>query len=104
MQRIDCTVNNYAWGKEGNESEVAKLFAAGHGKFKVSSKMPYSELWMGTHPDGPAKVRDSAENLSKFIAKNDFENGKDEIHLPFIMKIMSIKHSLSLQVHPNRPN
>uniref|UniRef100_A0A914YUF5 mannose-6-phosphate isomerase n=1 Tax=Panagrolaimus superbus TaxID=310955 RepID=A0A914YUF5_9BILA len=103
MQRLDCHVKNYAWGKDGNESEVAQLFAAGHPQHQVGPKTPYAELWMGTHPDGPARVRDSSENLSKLIAKNNSENNnKQEIHLPFIMKIMSIKHTLSLQVHPTK--
>lgn len=63
---------------------------------------------MGTHPDGPAKVRNSSECLSKMLARknknNFFSNLKkvEDIHLPFIMKIMSIKHTLSLQVHPTK--
>ena len=106
MQRLDCHVKNYAWGKNGTESEVARLFAAGHPKHEVGPTTPYAELWMGTHPDGPAMVRDSSENLSKLIAKNNSSenNNKEELHLPFIMKIMSIKHTLSLQVHPTKVN
>lgn len=63
---------------------------------------------MGTHPDGPAKVRASSECLSKMIARKSESNllnnikKSDDIHLPFIMKIMSIKHTLSLQVHPTK--
>ena len=59
---------------------------------------------MGTHPDGPARVRSTSEKLSRHIAKTDSSKKlqKEEIHLPFIMKIMSIKHTLSLQVHPTK--
>lgn len=65
---------------------------------------------MGTHPDGPARVRDSSERLSRVIARsesaqllnNNNKRQTDEIHLPFIMKIMSIRHTLSLQVHPTK--
>jgi mannose-6-phosphate isomerase class I len=67
---------------------------------------------MGTHPDGPAKIRETNERLSSLIAQsdsasylinnNDSKTFMEDIHLPFIMKIMSIKHTLSLQVHPNR--
>ena len=103
MQRLDCHVKNYAWGKDGHDSEVARLFADGHPDHKIGPKTPYAELWMGTHPDGPAQVRDSSENLSRLIARNWSENNnKEEVHLPFIMKIMSIKHTLSLQVHPTK--
>ncbi|KAE9548635.1 hypothetical protein FO519_008159 [Halicephalobus sp. NKZ332] len=105
MQRLDCHVKNYAWGKEGEASEVARLFAAGHPDHQIGSQTPYAELWMGTHPDGPARVRNSSENLSRMIAKSDWINNNDkkkEVHLPFIMKIMSIRHTLSLQVHPTK--
>ena len=101
MQRLDCTVKNYAWGKNGEDSEVARLFADGHAKHVIDTAKPYAELWMGTHPDGPAVVRHSSENLSKMIATTSGAE-KPEVHLPFIMKIMSIKHTLSLQVHPTK--
>jgi len=112
MQRLDCHVKEYAWGKRGGTSEVARLFAAGHKSFQIGQKTPYAELWMGTHPDGPARIRQTNERLSSLIAQSDSasyllnNNGSqttvDEIHLPFIMKIMSIKHTLSLQVHPTK--
>ncbi|KAI1720938.1 phosphomannose isomerase type I domain-containing protein [Ditylenchus destructor] len=93
MERLDCHVKEYAWGKRGEESEVARLFSAGHSQFQIGKSTPYAELWMGTHPDGPARVRGSSDCLSRLIAK---------MHLPYIMKIMSIKHTLSLQVHPTK--
>ncbi|KAI6230218.1 Mannose-6-phosphate isomerase [Aphelenchoides fujianensis] len=113
MQRLDCHVKEYAWGKKGSGSEVARLFAAGHKNFKMGSKTPYAELWVGTHPDGAARVQDTGEHLSRMIARSDScnyllnnNNGggedRDEVHLPFIMKIMSIRHTLSLQVHPTK--
>jgi mannose-6-phosphate isomerase len=52
IERLECTVKNYAWGKLGTESEVARLFAAGHENAKIVQNMPYAELWIGTHPDG----------------------------------------------------
>uniref|UniRef100_A0A7E4VTW0 mannose-6-phosphate isomerase n=1 Tax=Panagrellus redivivus TaxID=6233 RepID=A0A7E4VTW0_PANRE len=100
MQRLECHVKNYAWGKDGTGSEVARLFAAGHPNHQIGTTTPYAELWMGTHPDGPARVRESSENLSRLIARGVENNNAKEVHLPFIMKIMSIKHTLSLQVHP----
>lgn len=108
MQRLECQVKKYNWGKRGNDSEVARLFAAGHKKFEVDEDETYAELWMGTHPDGPAVLSNSATRLSSFIAKSHSagylsnNNWKEDIHLPFIMKVMSIARSLSLQVHPNK--
>ncbi|GMS78585.1 hypothetical protein PENTCL1PPCAC_760 [Pristionchus entomophagus] len=107
MERLDCHCNNYQWGKTGAESEVARLFAAGHPDFTIEKK-PYSELWMGTHPDGPARVRASARKLSTHIATSESgrklsnNNRRDNVHLPFIMKVMSIDRTLSIQVHPTK--
>ncbi|VDK59071.1 unnamed protein product [Cylicostephanus goldi] len=117
MQRLECHVKKYKWGKQGNESEVARLFAAGHSNFKVDEDETYAEvdsnfssfyLWMGTHPDGPAVLSNSSTRLSSFIAKSHSasylcnNNLKEDIHLPFIMKVMSIARSLSLQAHPTK--
>lgn len=58
---------------------------------------------MGTHPDGPARLQECNTELSSYRAQQE---GKTETvaqnHLPFIMKIMSIRHTLSLQVHPTK--
>uniref|UniRef100_A0A7I4YS12 mannose-6-phosphate isomerase n=1 Tax=Haemonchus contortus TaxID=6289 RepID=A0A7I4YS12_HAECO len=108
MQRLECHVKKYNWGKRGTESEVARLFAAGHKNFVVDEEETYAELWMGTHPDGPAMLSNSGTRLSSFIAKSHSagylsnNNWKEDIHLPFIMKVMSIARSLSLQVHPTK--
>lgn len=107
MERLDCHCNNYQWGKTGEQSEVARLFAAGHPDFTIEPK-PYSELWMGTHPDGPARIRSMGRKLSTHIAQSESakqlanNNRRDNVHLPFIMKVMSIDRTLSLQVHPTK--
>uniref|UniRef100_A0A0K0DWK6 mannose-6-phosphate isomerase n=1 Tax=Strongyloides stercoralis TaxID=6248 RepID=A0A0K0DWK6_STRER len=121
MERLNCHVKEYAWGKKGFDSEVARLYADGHDQFKVDREQTYAELWMGTHPDGPAIVKNTNVKLSTIIAKDnskstfsikssssDFsysynsDDEKDDSHLPFIMKIMSINKTLSLQVHPTK--
>lgn len=30
MERLDCHVQNYDWGKKGTKSDVARIYAAGH--------------------------------------------------------------------------
>jgi hypothetical protein len=37
-------VKEYAWGKRGGTSEVARLFAAGHKHFQIGQKTPYAEV------------------------------------------------------------
>lgn len=55
MLRLHCEAQNYAWGRLGEESEVAKLHSSGTGAI-VTAATPYAELWMGTHPSGPSLV------------------------------------------------
>uniref|UniRef100_A0A915NZ35 Phosphomannose isomerase type I catalytic domain-containing protein n=1 Tax=Meloidogyne floridensis TaxID=298350 RepID=A0A915NZ35_9BILA len=82
IERLNCAVKNYAWGKLGENSEVARLYVEGHEDKEINSDTPYAELWIGTHPDAFYK--------------------RYRLQLPFIMKIMSIRHTLSLQVHPTK--
>ena len=98
IERLECTVKNYAWGKLGLQSEVARLFAAGHLQAQIGHALPYAELWIGTHPDGPALIQAKKVRLSEFIGEQEAADG----HLPYIMKVMSIEHTLSLQVHPTK--
>ncbi|KAF1750759.1 hypothetical protein GCK72_017310 [Caenorhabditis remanei] len=106
MEQLQCHVKQYAWGKYGEESEVARLFADGHDGFQIDNKKPYAELWMGTHPDGPAQLKKCSTRLSTYLAKHPSpltnNNSAKNIHLPFIMKVMSIRTTLSLQVHPTK--
>uniref|UniRef100_A0A0N5APE6 mannose-6-phosphate isomerase n=1 Tax=Syphacia muris TaxID=451379 RepID=A0A0N5APE6_9BILA len=104
MERLQCHVQNYVWGKKGVNSEVARVYAAGH-DVKIDENLSYAELWMGTHPDGPAKIKGTNTELSKYIANTEssvYERSKQEMHLPFIMKLMSIAKTLSIQVHPTK--
>ena len=41
--KLSCAVQNYAWGKVGEESEVARL-KGGDPTFTVDPKLPYAEV------------------------------------------------------------
>ena len=41
--RLSCAVQNYAWGKVGSESEVARL-KSGEPGFIVNQDQPYAEV------------------------------------------------------------
>lgn len=43
MERLQCHVQNYAWGKKGMNSEVARIYAAGHDT-KIDSDKSYAEV------------------------------------------------------------
>ncbi|EFO27167.1 phosphomannose isomerase type I [Loa loa] len=105
MEKLKCCVQTYAWGKKGMASEVARLYAMGNPDASIDDRTSYAELWMGTHPDGPCQIQRSQKKLSQHIAEYEaitHRKVSPERHLPFIMKLMSIQHNLSVQVHPTK--
>lgn len=110
---LDCVVQCYEWGKRGERSEVGRLKRASDASFHLSEALPYAELWMGTHPSGPAKVKASGQLLGDFIAESGAE-GRDVVgtvppayaakksDLPFMFKVLSINTALSIQAHPDK--
>ncbi|XP_077565755.1 mannose-6-phosphate isomerase [Stigmatopora nigra] len=107
---LTCSVQNYAWGKVGLDSEVAKLVVGGDPLAVIEEGKPYAELWMGAHPKGDAEIKDNRiaqTTLGQWIAhfpaclgskvKDTFQ-GK----LPFLFKVLSVNTALSIQAHPNR--
>eukprot|EP01099_Mayorella_cantabrigiensis_P004525 TRINITY_DN3410_c0_g1_i1.p1 TRINITY_DN3410_c0_g1~~TRINITY_DN3410_c0_g1_i1.p1 ORF type:complete len:449 (+),score=95.19 TRINITY_DN3410_c0_g1_i1:57-1403(+) len=66
LLELVCAVQNYAWGKIGLQSEVAKLQQT-NAQFQLSPDQTYAELWMGTHPSGPSRIKSTNESLSDFL-------------------------------------
>ncbi|BES91538.1 mannose-6-phosphate isomerase, partial [Nesidiocoris tenuis] len=103
---LKCVPQVYEWGKKGATSQVAKLLAAFNKEFKIDDKVPFAELWMGTHPNGESIVAKTGETLSDYLKKNPKCMGTAETinagDLPFLFKILSIEKALSIQVHPNK--
>ncbi|KAG6392620.1 hypothetical protein SASPL_146844 [Salvia splendens] len=60
--RLKCSVQNYDWGKLGDESSVARLYAKNSGE-EVCGAEPYAELWIGTHDSGLSYVVAAAEGV-----------------------------------------
>ncbi|XP_037109558.1 mannose-6-phosphate isomerase [Syngnathus acus] len=107
---LTCAVQNYAWGKVGLDSEVAKLVLGGDPLAVIEDGKPYAELWMGAHPKGDAQIKDNRiaqTTLGQWIAhfpaclgskvKDTFQG-----QLPFLFKVLSVNTALSIQAHPNR--
>uniref|UniRef100_A0A3B5A972 Mannose-6-phosphate isomerase n=1 Tax=Stegastes partitus TaxID=144197 RepID=A0A3B5A972_9TELE len=107
---LTCAVQNYAWGKVGLDSEVAKLVVGGDPVAVVEDGKPYAELWMGAHPKGDAQIKDNRiaqTTLGQWVAhfpaclgskvKDTFQG-----QLPFLFKVLSVNTALSIQAHPNR--
>ncbi|CAN0117845.1 unnamed protein product, partial [Ectocarpus sp. 6 AP-2014] len=117
MRRLNCAVQNYAWGKRGKDSMVSKLKMMENEGFETEEDKTYAELWMGTHPNGPSRVMPEP---------GDFSEGAEEGHagifliellethphylgdlqeqgdLPFMFKVLSINKALSIQAHPDK--
>mmetsp|Transcript_22841 Transcript_22841/g.38223 ORF Transcript_22841/g.38223 Transcript_22841/m.38223 type:complete len:436 (-) Transcript_22841:1175-2482(-) len=107
MLQLNCTAQSYAWGIEGSKSSVAKFKKAGDSSFEVDEDKYYAELWMGTHPSGPAKLKHNNELLLSWLADKpasvgSVPTGYPYNNLPFLFKVLSVRTALSLQTHPNK--
>jgi mannose-6-phosphate isomerase len=111
LLRLECPAQQYAWGKVGLKSTVAQLVQAGGGT--VEADKPYAELWMGTHPNGPAEVvlEDGSKRLlNEYLIEhpNLISNDASEQEsvkkdgLPYLFKILSVHTALSIQSHPDK--
>lgn len=103
MQRLTGRVQHYAWGSRGAIPRI--LGAAPDGQ-------PWAEYWLGAHASAPSQLEDG-ELLDAHLAGHPQEIGQDADspaqapalpggRLPYLMKILSAAHSLSLQAHPSR--
>jgi mannose-6-phosphate isomerase len=80
LQRLENVIQHYAWGATHDLAEFMGVAVDGR---------PWAELWMGTHPMGMSRLG-GREPLSAIAGD-----------LPFMMKVLAVDQSLSLQVHPN---
>ncbi|TFY77367.1 hypothetical protein EWM64_g6645 [Hericium alpestre] len=111
LYRIKGSVNNYPWGAKGSSSLVAQLAPNSIGpSFKLEEDKPYSELWIGTHPHGPAHLLSEAQSLQELITSNPVHHlGLGVLHkfkyhqLPYLFKVLSVGRALPLQAHPSKP-
>lgn len=81
MQVIEGVVQHYAWGDRTFIPEMLGVEPDGE---------PWAELWLGTHPNGPAVLQDGTP-----LADVSGE-------LPYLLKVLACSDPLSLQTHPNR--
>eukprot|EP00262_Sarcandra_glabra_P006144 TRINITY_DN18259_c0_g1_i1.p1 TRINITY_DN18259_c0_g1~~TRINITY_DN18259_c0_g1_i1.p1 ORF type:complete len:431 (+),score=67.64 TRINITY_DN18259_c0_g1_i1:135-1427(+) len=113
-QWLKCSVQNYDWGRIGQESQVARLFSL-NSKSEIELNKPYAELWMGTHESGPSFIiRDQSDDpdssslpLKSWIYDNPNAVGDRVVEkwgndLPFLFKVLSVAKALSIQAHPDK--
>jgi mannose-6-phosphate isomerase len=74
-------VQHYAWGDTRFIPDLLGVAPDGR---------PWAELWLGTHPNGPATLADG-EPLESVTGR-----------LPYLLKVLAAAEPLSLQAHPSR--
>nr|XP_043605980.1 mannose-6-phosphate isomerase 1-like [Erigeron canadensis] len=115
--KLKCSVQNYDWGRIGHDSRVARLFDKNScGDGQIDEKKHYAEFWIGTHVSGPSFVQQKGQNgncdennvsLKSWIMQNpkvlgDVVVDKWGLDLPFLLKVLSVGRSLSIQAHPDK--
>jgi len=109
---VKPAVQNYAWGKIGIASQVAKFMATSQpDTFRIDETAPYAELWMGSHPKGPnivqglnvedVTLKSLVERFPQLLGDASIENFGHGT-LPFLFKVLSVEKALSIQAHPNK--
>lgn len=100
------SIQHYPWGARGQDAYIPRLL-----DLNVDTPdTPFAELWIGTHPSAPSTVTVDSEEmpLSELIGKYPDEilgasvrstfNGQ----LPFLLKVLSAREILSIQMHPTK--
>lgn len=132
---LKAAIQQYAWGQSATTSLVNSLGACNCCSFDTfllgkkngekhapkpvgDQSQPFAELWMGTHPNGPALIADDDNAplpLADYIKKHrelggtciaecsgTARTGGVDGGLPFLLKVLSVNTALSIQAHPDR--
>ncbi|HSK31856.1 MAG TPA: mannose-6-phosphate isomerase, class I [Propionicimonas sp.] len=96
MQLLHGTFQHYAWGTTDAIPELLGQPADGR---------PVAEYWLGAHPLAPSMV--DGVRLNDLVAGSPDVIGEASRagfgdRLPYLVKILSARHALSLQAHPSR--
>ena len=105
---LQCPVMDYAWGQSGKESYIRQVFESSQVCLQndaASAGKPAAELWMGAHPRASAQIhtengslyldKELAAEPSRYLGPQFAKKGRQ--NLPFLFKVLDVKHPLSLQ-------
>jgi len=91
IYKLNNQIKNYEWGS----SHLIPQFLG----MKDYKRMPYAEMWMGTHSGAPSQIEsclnDVNPNEKKYLKELSGE-------LPFLFKLIAVEKQLSIQAHPNK--
>ncbi|MBK0098258.1 mannose-6-phosphate isomerase [Erwinia sp. S63] len=101
MQKMNNSLQNYAWG---SKTALTELYGIENPK-----GLPMAELWMGAHPKSPSTVEINGETRSLRDVINDDQTAALGAavaqrfgELPFLFKVLCADQALSIQVHPSK--
>ena len=98
MQLLDNPIRPYPWGSPSAIPDLLGVEPTGQ---------PQAELWMGAHPGSPSFLSGRGQSLLDVIAADpERELGARCLsefgpRLPFLLKVLAAKDTLSLQAHPD---
>lgn len=98
---LEGRIQHYDWG--------GYLFIPQLLRIENPQHKPYAEYWLGAHPAAPAEIIDPPQRypLNEYIHQYPIETlGERVWHtfgtLPYLFKVLDVRHMLSIQVHPSR--
>lgn len=104
MYALTNKVQNYAWGRNAENSTVFKYLEEQNPEGQpLDKETTYAELWMGSHKKAESSVIVKKENgTQEAIPLSQFMNDRFSQTLPYLFKVLSIRKCLSIQAHPNK--
>lgn len=97
-------IMHYSWGTKGKNAFIPSFTG-----IIAKEDLPYAEIWMGAHPKAPSTIHldNSQITLPDLISYYPEEilgssNKTFKGKFPFLVKILSIDDTLSIQAHPNK--
>ena len=102
IHKLDNPVKNYSWGSPDWIPDLLNK--------KNEEHIPWAELWMGVHPEGPSSVMThNRDQHTRRLLKDLIENNPAGFlgssagfnTLPFLFKVLAAYKPLSIQAHPN---
>ncbi|MCF7943697.1 MAG: mannose-6-phosphate isomerase, class I [Spirochaetia bacterium] len=112
VRKLIPYIQHYAWGNSHSIPEILGISPDG---------TPWAEMWLGTHPKGPALIDDEKGKitLQEYIDRDpvgvfgakysnesrpcsDSKDLSGRAELPFLLKILAVEKPLSIQCHPDK--
>lgn len=105
--QLVCECKHDPWGKQGEDSLAGRLWSHMPDAGKLDSSETYSEMWMGTYPSVPSRIRSTGKLLSEHLKDNPDLVGQAVCDrygsdIPFLPKVLSFAKALPLQIHPDK--